>query len=277
MIMSRVEAERRRLTGLEVQQIMANEGMHAHPWRWQDGLVVQAMKKGWWLLLDEVNLAEPQILERMNSVLEQDPFLVLTEHDNSVVGWGGTPVHPGFRIFATMNPAEYAGRSVLSPAYRDRWRAYRLVPKPREAEYRAMLRRLVFGEQPGLALHGVPYRGAVEAAPFGQVADLANAAELLEALALFHAALEQAASGSANGGPRIGVRRKERQVFTRRGLLSVVGYLAGSAGQGLDVTLHLREALMRYYLNRVGEDDRAVVVQLLDAAGIGPNTWLTGA
>ena len=42
-------------------------------WRWQDGLVVQAMKHGWWVLLDEVNLAEPQILERLNSVLERDP------------------------------------------------------------------------------------------------------------------------------------------------------------------------------------------------------------
>src|SRR5262249_54533204 len=41
-------------------------------WRWQDGPVVMALKRGWWVLLDEVNLAEPQILERLNSVLERD-------------------------------------------------------------------------------------------------------------------------------------------------------------------------------------------------------------
>ena len=35
------------------------------------------MKNGWWVLLDEVNLAEPQILERINSVLETDPGLAL--------------------------------------------------------------------------------------------------------------------------------------------------------------------------------------------------------
>lgn len=44
---------------------------------------------------------------------------------------GGEPIHGDFRIFATMNPAEYAGRSVLSPAYRNRWRAYRQMPSRR--------------------------------------------------------------------------------------------------------------------------------------------------
>jgi hypothetical protein len=98
---------------------------HTHSqsqWRWQDGPVARALKRGWWVLLDEVNLAEPQILERLNSVLERDPMLVLTEHDHSAYGPGGRPVHADFRVFATMNPAEYSGRSVLSPAYRDRWR-----------------------------------------------------------------------------------------------------------------------------------------------------------
>ena len=129
------------------------------PWRWQDGLVVQALRQGWWVLLDEVNLAEPQILERLNSVLEAEPSLVLTEHDNSALGRGGDAVHPQFRIFATMNPAEYAGRSVLSPAYRDRWRGYRFVPRPGEQEYLAMLRMLLRGEQPEASVSGNRYQG----------------------------------------------------------------------------------------------------------------------
>ena len=70
----------RPLRRVEIQQIMAQEEMTSNPWRWEDGLVPQAMRQGWWLLLDEVNLAEPQILERLNSVLELDPSLVLTEH-----------------------------------------------------------------------------------------------------------------------------------------------------------------------------------------------------
>ena len=31
---------------VEVQQIMAQEEMTSHPWRWEDGLVPQAMRQG---------------------------------------------------------------------------------------------------------------------------------------------------------------------------------------------------------------------------------------
>ena len=127
-ILDRAAREDRDLNEVEVQQLVANERIRTHPWKWHDGLVVSAMRHGWWVVLDEVNLAEPQILERLNPLLERDPSLVLTEHDNTVLGPGGTPIHPNFRIFATMNPAEYAGRSALSPAYRDRWRGYRSRP-----------------------------------------------------------------------------------------------------------------------------------------------------
>jgi MoxR-like ATPase len=247
-------------------------------WRWQDGLVVQAMKFGWWVLLDEVNLAEPQILERLNSVLEAEPSLVLTEHDNSALGPGGQPVHPDFRIFATMNPAEYVGRSVLSPAYRDRWRGYRFVPRPGEHEYLAMLRFLVFGCQPEVTVLGQGYAASTppDAPPHAALAGWPCIAELLPALARFHAALERAAGQSEDEAGRLGARRKERYVFTRRGLLSVLQYLTSPLGPGSEQLSprSIREALVRYYLSRISaRDDQALVVQLLDAAGIGPNTW----
>ncbi|MCD4785950.1 MAG: AAA family ATPase [Candidatus Eremiobacteraeota bacterium] len=82
---------------------------------WQDGIVVDAMKKGQWLLLDEVNLADPAILERMNSLLDDDRYLVLTEKDNEMV-----KSHDNFRVFATMNPSSYAGRKKLSAAMMNR-------------------------------------------------------------------------------------------------------------------------------------------------------------
>lgn len=232
-------------------------------WRWQDGLVVQAMKRGWWVLLDEVNLAEPQILERLNSVLETEPSLVLTEHENEPIA----PIHPSFRLFATMNPAEYAGRSVLSPAYRDRWRGYRFVPRPGEREYLAMLRLLIHGEQPDVVVQGRRYAGCGATPRYAPLAALLTD-EVLVGLARFQASLEHAA-GRGGEAPRLGVRRKERHVFTRRGLLSVLDYLLSPLGNG--EARGVRQALARYYLGRVNTtEDQGIVVHLLDAAGLGP-------
>ncbi len=246
------------------------------PWRWQDGLIVQAMRKGWWVLLDEVNLAEPQILERLNSVLEQTPSLILTEYDNAVLGPGGEPVHPDFRLFATMNPAEYEGRSTLSPAYRDRWRAYRFVSPPSETEYLHMLHLLVYGQQPDVTLMGQTYKGGETTAPYSMLADIPMLGSFLDALARFHASLEHAVRPQGSSGPRLGNRRRERYIFTRRGLLSFIDFLANLVpGNSSPTTRILRIALYRYYLARIADpNDQMVVIQLLDAVGIGPNQWM---
>ena len=274
-ILRQARADARPLTRVEVQQVMARERITQHPWRWQDGLIVSAMRLGWWVVLDELNLAEPQILERLNSVLERDPSLVLTEHDNEVLGPGGTPIHPSFRIFATMNPAEYAGRSALSPAYRDRWRGYVFVHPPGEAEYAAMLRALVHGSRPDVQIRGASFRGQPGEAPMAGLADVPGIDAFLQALARFHTALEGAVGRGGNRGGGLGARRKERYVFTRRGLLSVLDYIAHAVVvQGQAPTWAMRVALARTYVGRVGNvADQQVVLQLLDAAGIGPNTW----
>jgi MoxR-like ATPase len=277
MILER--AGSRALTQVEIQQIMANERMASQPWRWQDGMVVQALKNGWWVLLDEVNLAEPQILERLNSVLEHNPMLVLTENDNSVLGPGGTVIHPDFRIFATMNPAEYSGRSVLSPAYRDRWRGYWFTPRPGEGEYLDMLRRLVFGTQPAITVRGRSYTGSSGSAPYARLAGLANVDAFLQALARFQVTLEHAA-GQSGSGARIGARRKEHYVFTRRGILSLMEYLCSPLADHDNRLAEgpTRRALLRYYLGRAASaEDRDMIMQLLDAAGIGSTTWSIGS
>lgn len=275
-ILEKARRENRQLTRVEIQQIMAQEEMTSHPWRWEDGLVPRAMREGWWILLDEVNLAEPQILERLNSVLESDPALVLTEYDNSLIGAGGTPVHGNFRIFATMNPAEYAGRSVLSPAYRDRWRGYRFVARPGESEFLDMLCLLVYGSQPDFGLHGHAYVGPEQEPRYHRLAGLKQLDDFLEALARFHVSLEEAVGQTPDSMARIGGRRRERYVFTRRGLLSLLDYLSSPLFEEKEAlgAAALRRGLLRYYLGRLSNaEDRALVIQLLDAHGLGPNTW----
>ena len=278
-ILMRAASERRELSQVEVQQVMANERMTVHPWRWQDGLIVSAMRRGWWVVLDELNLAEPQILERLNPLLEREPSLVLTEHDNSVFGRGGIPVHPDFRIFATMNPAEYAGRSALSPAYRDRWRGYRFVAPPAEADYRAMLTFLVSGREPSVTLRGRSFSGRTEPAAASILAEIPGIEEFLTALARFHSALERAVRNpEQHRSAQLGVRRQERYIFTRRSLLAAIDCIAYALPEarrsGTPAHEILRTALLRYYLGRVVDGgDQLAVLRLMDAAGIGLNTW----
>jgi MoxR-like ATPase len=240
-------------------------------WAWQDGVLLEALRHGWWVILDELNLAEHAILERLNSLLERTPSLLITEHDNRVFGPGGEPIHPEFRIFGTMNPAEYAGRNALSPAYRDRWRGHLFVRPAGESEYRAMLRQMVYGERPRACVDSVIYAepGTVEPT-HGELAGQPGMEEFIDALARFQASLDAACRRGKDGEQALS-NRKDRPVFTRRGLIALLDHLASSAhaGRGLDADQLRQEALQRYFLARFScEEELTVVRQLLQASGL---------
>jgi MoxR-like ATPase len=248
-------------------------------WRWQDGLLVQAMRHGHWVILDELNLAEPQVIERLNSVLEAEPGLVLSEGDGSVIGAGGSPVNAAWRVFATQNPATYAGRIALSPAARDRWRACLQVPSPTRAEYLVMLRRAVFGEQPAIRVRGHAYGGERVEPALATLATLPGIGGMLESLATLHASIGTASAAAAGSPSAVGgARERANAGATRRALLAVLGYLDWRARETAlrttaDVEEALRDALHRYYLGRVGGAEQAAVLQLVEAAGLAPREW----
>lgn len=85
---------------------------------WQDGPLVEAMKKGCFFLLDEISLADDSVLERLNSVLEPERMLLLAEK-NSEDALVTAP--DSFSFFATMNPGGDYGKKELSPALRNRF------------------------------------------------------------------------------------------------------------------------------------------------------------
>jgi len=72
--------------------------------QWYDGMLVEAVSKGGWIVLDNSNLCNPSVLDRLNSLLEPEGSLVLHESTNS----NGEPrllkPHPNFRLFLTMDP-----------------------------------------------------------------------------------------------------------------------------------------------------------------------------
>ncbi|KAJ2709359.1 AAA ATPase midasin, partial [Coemansia spiralis] len=83
---------------------------------WYDGPLVQAMRGGSLFLMDELNLADDSVLERLNSVLEPARTLVLAEHAGEVLA-----AADGFAFAATMNPGGDYGKRELSPALRNRF------------------------------------------------------------------------------------------------------------------------------------------------------------
>ncbi|KAL5501448.1 MDN1 [Sanghuangporus vaninii] len=81
-----------------------------------DGLLVRALRRGDWIVLDELNLAPTDVLEALNRLLDDNRELVIPETQEIV------RPHSNFMLFATQNPpGVYAGRKVLSRALRNRF------------------------------------------------------------------------------------------------------------------------------------------------------------
>jgi MoxR-like ATPase len=258
-LIHRALEEGRQLNWMERAAIAAAEQLPAVGWRFWEGVIPAAMRKGHWVILDELNLAEPQVLERLNPVLEQPASLVMTEHQGECYGRGGdVPLADSFRIFATLNPAEYAGRSVLSPAFRDRWTLWNIVYPPGEKELRSLLDRLVYGVHPEVVIDGTCWRGADEQPVYPRLASQPGIDHLLGAIAGFHAAITAAAGD--DGATELGGGRRERYVFTRRTLLATMSLFAGQVSAGRAIGRAARAAVDQMYLQRVQPgSDRAAV------------------
>ena len=79
--------------------------------------MVQAVRKGWWIVLDELNLAPSDVLEALNRLLDDNRELFVPELQETI------RPHPHFALFATQNPpgVTYGGRKTLSKAFRNRF------------------------------------------------------------------------------------------------------------------------------------------------------------
>lgn len=81
-----------------------------------DGPLLQAMKSGAWVLLDELNLANQSILEGLNALLDHRGEIYVPELDSVV------SCKSGFRIFGAQNPIhEGGGRKGLPRSFLNRF------------------------------------------------------------------------------------------------------------------------------------------------------------
>lgn len=263
-------SEKRPLSHTERLAIIGREQFAVNGWRFQEGYLPQAMRSGWWLLLDEMNLAETQVLERLNCALENPPGLVLTEGSGTVFGENGdVPVHKSFRMLATMNPSDYAGRAVLSQAFADRWGVWHQAAGPGEREIEQMLRFLVLGEHPRVVIAGRAYKAPNSAPVYSELQAIPKVEGLLQRVAVFHHSIFRA-SGGAGSTPSIGRLQKERYSFSRRILLNLLRYMCEKirAGAPAEEVL-ISEAIQVLYLARMRDDaDRRAVNNMLRAGGL---------
>ena len=82
----------------------------------REGVLVQALRKGHWVVLDELNLAPTDVLEALNRLLDDNRELFIPETQEVV------RPHTNFMLFATQNPVgAYGGRKILSRAFRNRF------------------------------------------------------------------------------------------------------------------------------------------------------------
>ncbi|KAI9691641.1 MAG: hypothetical protein M1822_007712 [Bathelium mastoideum] len=82
----------------------------------QEGILVQALREGHWIVLDELNLAPTDVLEALNRLLDDNRELFIPETQQVI------HAHEDFMLFATQNPAGlYGGRKALSRAFRNRF------------------------------------------------------------------------------------------------------------------------------------------------------------
>src|ERR1700712_2701626 len=112
---------------------------------WVDGVLPTAMREGHWLVIDEIDFAEPSILAVLTAVLEPHGRLLLKEKGNELVA-----PHPSFRLFATANAVGamsvyrhlYQGAHLMNEAFLDRWRVYLMDYLSPEEEAEVLVRTL---------------------------------------------------------------------------------------------------------------------------------------
>jgi len=111
---------------------------------WVDGILPLAMKKGMWLILDEIDMGEPNILSLLHPILEPGGRLVLKENKGEEVR-----PHPNFRIFGTANGIgsqtnrgdTYAGVNQMNEAFIDRWHIITMPNLPAKVEVKVIRER----------------------------------------------------------------------------------------------------------------------------------------
>ncbi len=145
---------------------------------WVDGPLVRSLRDGSWLVLEDANLCPPAVLDRLNSLFEPGPELLLIEKGSATGRVEAIKPHPNFRLFMTASPAV----GELSRAMRNRGIEISLDAPARtqKDEDQSRVRGALRADRPSLRSNG---DAALSAALFGSRHLQSDSDLLLPALA----------------------------------------------------------------------------------------------
>ena len=131
--------------GTTVEDIVGRYTLDENGTVWNDGILIKAMREGYWYLADEINACSPEINFIYHSLLDDDGRVILVEKGHEVV----IP-HPNFRFFGGMNPTtEYSGTKEMNKALTSRFAVVKVDFLPPKIEAKVVADRA-----------GVPYEVA---------------------------------------------------------------------------------------------------------------------
>ena len=150
------------------------EGDNGSFTEWVDGILPLAMKMGYWLILDEIDFAQPEILSLLHPVLEPNGRLVIKENEGEEI-----KPHPDFRIFGTANSIgsmqertdTYTGTNQMNGAFMDRWHVL-TVPHLDEKTEIMVLRAAVPELQPKFAKSIVKFANTIRKGVDNQIVSI---------------------------------------------------------------------------------------------------------
>lgn len=114
--------------GTTADELVGRNGINKEGTFWIDGPLTEAVRNGWYFILDEINAATAEVLFVLQCLLEKDGYLTLNEKPGNEI----VRKHPNFRVFATCNPSSYAGTQTMNTATLSRFQICKFLDFPTE-------------------------------------------------------------------------------------------------------------------------------------------------
>jgi midasin len=99
-----------------------------------EGNLIKALKNGDWILIDEINLATNDVLQKIVPLIQGKSLMLYEKGDLHFIDR-----HPDFRLVACMNPANDSGKKPLPPNLAEQFTSI-VMSEPSAADIEMMVR-----------------------------------------------------------------------------------------------------------------------------------------